>query len=139
MIVEGWGQVKKFLENAEILQNEAIIPDVWKMVFHAPKIAAEAKPGQFVNMQKQGGKTFLRRPFGIVDADTETGAVTIIYRLVGTGTQEMAAMKAGEVISAEGPLGEGVFTTTPGKALLVGGGVGLAPLGSAYFPGQEAG
>lgn len=128
MIVEGWGQVKKFLENAEILQNEAIIPDVWKMVFHAPKIAAEAKPGQFVNMQKQGGKTFLRRPFGIVDADTETGAVTIIYRLVGTGTQEMAAMKAGEVISAEGPLGEGVFTTAPGKALLVGGGVGLAPL-----------
>ena len=64
--------MKKFLENAEILQNEAIIPDVWKMVFHAPKIAAEAKPGQFVNMQKQGGKTFLRRPFGIVDADTET-------------------------------------------------------------------
>lgn len=120
--------MKKFLENAEILRNEAIIPDVWQMVFHAPRIAAEAKPGQFVNMQKQGGQTFLRRPFGIVDADAETGAVTIIYRLVGIGTHEMAAMKAGDVISAEGPLGEGVFTTAPGKALLVGGGVGLAPL-----------
>ena len=121
-------QVKKFLEESAIVVNEAIIPDVWKMVFHAPHIAAEAKPGQFVNVQKTEGKTFLRRPFGIVDADTTTGTVTIIYRLVGKGTHEMAAMKVGETISVEGPLGEGVFTTAPGKALLVGGGVGLAPL-----------
>lgn len=120
--------MKKFLEDAEILCNEAIIPDIWKMVFHAPHIAAEAKPGQFVNMQRTGGQTFLRRPFGIVDADAETGAVTIIYRLVGVGTHEMAAMKIGDIISAEGPLGEGTFTTAPGKALLAGGGVGLAPL-----------
>lgn len=120
--------MKKFLEESAIVINEAIIPDVWKMVFHAPQIAAAAKPGQFVNVQKTEGKTFLRRPFGIVDADTKAGTVTIIYRLVGKGTHEMAAMKTGETISVEGPLGEGVFTTTPGKALLVGGGVGLAPL-----------
>lgn len=121
-------QVKKFLEEAAIVTNEAIIPEVWKMVFQAPQIAAEAKPGQFVNVQKTEGKTFLRRPFGIVDADTAAGTVTIIYRLVGKGTHEMAAMKPGETISVEGPLGEGVFTTALGKALLVGGGVGLAPL-----------
>ena len=116
------------MEMATIVENTAIIPEVWKMVFQAPKTAKEAKAGQFVNVHRDGGQTFLRRPFGIVDADAETGAVTIIYRLVGTGTQEMAAMKVGEVISAEGPLGEGVFTTAPGKALLVGGGVGLATL-----------
>ena len=120
--------MKKFLEDGKVLVNEAIIPDVWKLVFYAPNVAGEAQPGQFVNVQKTGGQTFLRRPFGIVDADTATGAVTIIYRLVGTGTREMAAMKAGDVISVEGPLGEGVFTTAPGKALLAGGGVGLAPL-----------
>ena len=79
-------QVKKFLEESAIVINEAIIPDVWKMVFHAPQIAAAAKPGQFVNVQKTEGKTFLRRPFGIVDADTKAGTVTIIYRLVGKGT-----------------------------------------------------
>ena len=39
-------QVKKFLEEAAVVSNEAIIPEVWKMVFHAPQIAAEAKPGQ---------------------------------------------------------------------------------------------
>lgn len=120
--------MKKFLEEATIITNEAIIPEVWKMVFRAPQIAAEAKPGQFVNVQKSEGKTFLRRPFGVADADVSAGTVTIIYRLVGLGTHEMAAMKAGDVISVEGPLGEGVFTTGEGKALLVGGGVGLAPL-----------
>ena len=120
--------MKKFLEDGKVLVNEAIIPDVWKLVFYAPNVAGEARPGQFVNVQKAGGQTFLRRPFGIVDADAATGAVTIIYRLVGTGTREMAAMKVGDVISVEGPLGEGVFTTAPGKALLAGGGVGLAPL-----------
>lgn len=98
------------------------------MVFHAPQIAREARPGQFVNVHRDGGQTFLRRPFGIVDADTESGNVTIIYRLVGVGTAEMKTLRQGDALSVEGPLGEGVFTTTPGKVLLAGGGVGLAPL-----------
>lgn len=128
MTMEGWAQVKKFVENGQIISNEAIIPAVWKMVFQTQQIAKAALPGQFVNVQKTGGVTFLRRPFGIVDADVTTGNVTIIYRLVGKGTQEMATLKAGDTISVEGPLGDGVFSTQPGKALLVGGGVGLAPL-----------
>ena len=120
--------MKKFLEMATIVENEAIIPEVWKMVFHAPQIAREAQPGQFVNVHRDGGQTFLRRPFGIVDADAETGHVTIIYRLVGKGTEEMKGLRSGDALSVEGPLGEGVFTTTPGQVLLAGGGVGLAPL-----------
>ena len=120
--------MKKFLEMATIVENEAIIPEVWKMVFHAPQIAREAQPGQFVNVHRDGGQTFLRRPFGIVDADAETGHVTIIYRLVGKGTEEMKGLHSGDALSVEGPLGEGVFTTTPGQVLLAGGGVGLAPL-----------
>ncbi|WP_444321259.1 FAD-binding oxidoreductase, partial [Megasphaera sp.] len=120
--------MKIFLEMATIVENEAIIPEVWKMVFHAPQIAREAQPGQFVNVHRDGGQTFLRRPFGIVDADAETGHVTIIYRLVGKGTEEMKGLRSGDALSVEGPLGEGVFTTTPGQVLLAGGGVGLAPL-----------
>lgn len=120
--------MKKFLEMATIVENEAIIPEVWKMVFHAPQIAREAQPGQFVNVHRDGGQTFLRRPFGIVDADAETGNVTIIYRLVGKGTEEMKGLRRGDALSVEGPLGEGVFTTAPGQVLLAGGGVGLAPL-----------
>jgi dihydroorotate dehydrogenase electron transfer subunit len=97
--------VKKFLEMATIVENEAIIPEVWKMVFHAPQIAREAQPGQFVNVHRDGGQTFLRRPFGIVDADAETGHVTIIYRLVGKGTEEMKGLRSGDALSVEGPPG----------------------------------
>lgn len=117
----------KFVELAEIRENTPIIPSIWKMVFHAPKIAAEAKAGQFVNLHYDGGKTFLRRPFGVVDVDTD-GNVTIIYRVVGTGTKEFSHLSTGDCVSVQGPLGDGHFTTSPGKALLVGGGVGLAPL-----------
>ena len=95
--------MKKFLEMATIVENEAIIPEVWKMVFHAPQIAREARPGQFVNVHRDGGQTFLRRPFGIVDADTESGNVTIIYRLVGVGTAEMKTLRQGDALSVEGP------------------------------------
>ena len=40
----------------------------------------------------------------------------------------MKALRPGDVLNVEGPLGDGIFTTTPGKVLLAGGGVGLAPL-----------
>ncbi len=120
--------MKKFLEDAAIIENKPIISGIWKMTFLAPQTAKAARPGQFVNVVKPGGTAFLRRPFGIADADAATGYVTIIYRLVGKGTQEMTDLTAGQCISVEGPLGDGVFTTAPGKALLAGGGVGLAPL-----------
>jgi dihydroorotate dehydrogenase electron transfer subunit len=126
--VKGWGRVKKFLENATILEQQAITPAIWKMVFQAPQIAKEARPGQFVNVRYDAGVTFLRRPFGIADADPVAGTVTIIYRLVGKGTHEMASLHKGQSLSVEGPLGEGIFTTTAGTVLLAGGGVGLAPL-----------
>ena len=82
----------KYVEQAEILENTAIIPAVWKMVFRAPKMAAQAKPGQFVNVHYDGGTTFLRRPFGIVDADAASGAVTIIYRIVNASVPVTALM-----------------------------------------------
>lgn len=118
----------KYVEHAEILENSAIIPAVWKMVVHAPQIAAASRPGQFVNVHYDGGRTFLRRPFGIADADCVTGTVTIIYRLVGQGTEELKQLQPGAILNVEGPLGHGVFTTAAGTSLLAGGGVGLAPL-----------
>lgn len=50
--------MKKFVEMATIVENTAIIPEVWKMVFQAPKTASEAKAGQFVNVHRDGGQTF---------------------------------------------------------------------------------
>lgn len=120
--------MKKYVVEAPILENAAIADGIYRMVLHAEKIASEAQPGQFVMVMKPNdAAAFLRRPFGIADADRAAGTVTIIYRLVGRGTKAFARMKAGEFLSVEGPIGHG-FALGKGKHLLVGGGLGIAPL-----------
>lgn len=85
-----------------------------------------SRPGQFINIKtSKGTDPLLRRPFSIFDADGEQ--VTIVVRVIGKGTGLIAGMLPGE-IDVLGPSGNG-FTIENGKnVLLVGGGVGNAPL-----------
>ena len=119
--------MKKLVVVGKILANEAINANVKRMVIEAPQIAEAAQPGQFVHVKKLDSVNFLRRPFSIADADRENGTITLIYRIVGKGTAEYAAMKVGEAFSILGPIGNG-FALKDGRPLLVGGGVGIAPL-----------
>lgn len=118
------------VENGAICSNVILSDDVRAMVIEAPRVAAEAEPGQFVMVKHEGGSTFLRRPFGIADVDKASGKLLIIYRIAGKGTQELAALEPTMEISVEGPLGHGFKFTeeSEGKTLLIGGGVGVAPL-----------
>ncbi|WP_288831573.1 dihydroorotate dehydrogenase electron transfer subunit [uncultured Megasphaera sp.] len=117
-----------WVENAEIMMNKVLTPSIYQMVCKAPRIAAIAKPGQFVNVKYMAGSTFLRRPFGIANADPTTGTITIMYRVVGQGTNEMKTLLPTSVISVEGPLGKGIFSIDREHSLLIGGGMGAAPL-----------
>ena len=119
--------MKKLVVVGKILANEAINANVKRMVIEAPQIAEAAQPGQFVHVKKPDSANFLRRPFSIADADRENGTITLIYRIVGKGTAEYAAMKVGEAFSILGPIGNG-FALKDGRPLLIGGGVGIAPL-----------
>ena len=123
--------MKKHVIEAPVLENVPISGSsdgIYRMVLHAQLLAIEAQPGQFVMVMKPDDQaTFLRRPFGIADADPAAGTITIIYRLVGRGTKAFAKMKQGELLSVEGPIGHG-FTLREGRQLLVGGGLGIAPL-----------
>ena len=119
--------MKKLVVVGKILANEAINANVKRMVIEAPQIAEAAQPGQFVHVKKPDSVNFLRRPFSIADADRENGTITLIYRIVGKGTAEYAAMKVGEAFSILGPIGNG-FALKDGRPLLIGGGVGIAPL-----------
>ena len=119
--------LKKLVVVGKILANEAINANVKRMVIEAPQIAEAAQPGQFVHVKKPDSVNFLRRPFSIADADRENGTITLIYRIVGKGTAEYAAMKVGEAFSILGPIGNG-FALKDGRPLLIGGGVGIAPL-----------
>ena len=82
-------------------------------------------PGQFVNIKLDG--KFLRRPISICDYDETT--ITLVYKVVGVGTEQMSAMNAGQVLDVLVGLGNGYSLDKCGEyPLLIGGGVGVPPL-----------
>jgi dihydroorotate dehydrogenase electron transfer subunit len=118
----------KWMEQALIVTNQALSADVYRMVVHSPQVAAACVPGQFVMVRLPvSSDPLLRRPLSIAGADREAGTLTLIYRLVGRGTQQMAAASVGATLDVMGPLGRG-FDLSASRLLLVGGGIGLAPL-----------
>ena len=107
-----------------ILENKALTRDVYKMVLEGDTSAITAS-GQFVNIQLAG--KFLRRPISVCDWDNET--LTIVYKVVGHGTEQMSEMKPGEKLDILTGLGNGYDLTLAGDApLLIGGGVGVPPM-----------
>jgi len=125
---------KKVFQMAKVEENRAVNPGVFQLTLHSPDIAAEAVPGQFVMLGvHQHHDPLLKRPYSIAGTEKMTGKVKIIYRVVGRGTDCLSNKKAGENLEIIGPLGHG-FDLTDKKILLVGGGMGLAPL---LFAAQE--
>ena len=107
-----------------IISNEALTRDVYKMVLSGDT-SAVTNCGQFVNIQLDG--LFLRRPISVCDYDAET--LTIIYKVVGKGTEAMAGMKSGEKLDILTGLGNGYDLTLSGSnPVLLGGGVGVPPM-----------
>ena len=108
-----------------ILKNECIAPSVYKMVLKGD-ISDITMPGQFINIKLDG--FYLRRPISVHDIDTEAGTVTIIYKVVGEGTEYMKDMTEGELDVLTG-LGNGFHTELSGDTpVVVGGGVGVPPM-----------
>ena len=127
----------KYVENARILTQKERMEGVFEIIVSSEKIAAEAKPGQFVQLGLPEGETILRRPVGIAARDEEKKRLTFFYRVVGHGTGLLASHQAGDNLSILGPLGHG-FSVEAKRPLLVGGGIGLSPLLSwaQAFPGR---
>lgn len=107
-----------------VLENAPLTPLVWKMRLSADTSAITA-PGQFVNIRLPG--LYLRRPISICDWDEES--LTLIYKVVGKGTDAMTRIKPPHRLDLLVGLGNGYDTTKSGqKPLLLGGGVGVPPL-----------
>lgn len=95
---------------------------------YAPDIAGQAQPGQFVNVQvTPHSAPLLRRPFGVAGVNKKQGSFAMIYRIIGEGTKMLADACTGDTLSIVGPLGHG-FALDARHPLIVGGGLGLAPL-----------
>ena len=112
----------KKLINTKIIDNKCIAGDIYRLTVEAD---LSGRPGQFVQVRLPSNEFTLRRPFGI--ATLKEDQVTMFYRVVGRGTDYLATLQNGEMINLLGALGNG-FTLSDGKVLLVGGGLGLAPL-----------
>lgn len=116
------------IEQAYILKNEKINADCYEMVMESPLIAKNAKPGQFIMVAcgGDGGSPLLRRPLSIYDSAGDR--LSLLYRVVGTGTRLMAGMAVNTEVSILGPLGHGFVLAGSQQHCLVGGGIGIAPM-----------
>lgn len=119
----------KILIQAAILQNIHLSPSIKQMTIAAPLLAQTAQPGQFVHVKAAGHpEPLLRRPLSIAGVNREAGTLTLIYRIVGKGSAMLAGLKPGtDLLDCLGPLGQG-FALRGEKPLLIGGGIGIAPL-----------
>lgn len=108
----------------EILTNTPLTSSVYKMTLRGDTSAITA-PGQFVELALPG--KFLRRPISV--CDWAENSLTLIYKVVGHGTEQMAALPAGTGLDVLTGLGSGYDTSLSGESpVLVGGGVGVPPL-----------
>ncbi|HHV61869.1 MAG TPA: dihydroorotate dehydrogenase electron transfer subunit [Firmicutes bacterium] len=140
---------------APVISNVEIAPSIFRMSLSAPGIARSALPGQFVhvvchdagNHVSEGSRNsglsldpLLRRPFSICRVDRSGATIDLVYQVVGRGTEMLSRVAPGEAgragaVDILGPLGRGfdiprslAGEDAAGRALLVAGGLGVAPL-----------
>lgn len=121
--------VKKVLHDLVILKNEHLNKRHFILELQAPEPLPALMPGQFVQvLVKDSPTTFLRRPFSIHCFDASRNSFCLLIQIKGEGTRHLSHIKEGEKLSVMYPLGNSFSLPAGRKALLVGGGCGVAPL-----------
>ena len=125
--------MKKYILDLTVRTVERISPKHVLIRLTDDKPLPEMLPGQFVEVRVDGSSaTFLRRPISINFVDREQNELWLMVAMVGDGTRRLGELKAGDKLNCVLPLGNGFTFNSAGialhKALLVGGGVGVAPL-----------
>jgi len=110
---------------AEIIQNEPIAKGIWRMTVSCAPLG---RAGQFFMLRVQGAlDPLLGRPISICEIDESKSTTTFVYQTIGRGTAQFATLLPGQKIEAQGPYGNG-FSLKDGCAVLIGGGIGSAPM-----------
>ncbi len=118
----------------KIIKNEQIALDTFEMVLQDEYITRHASPGQFIYISLPGYT--LRRPISIADMDKERNVLTILFKVLGKGTESLSQYKSGMMLDVIGPNGNGfpLEGMRGKKAVLIGGGIGVPPL---YYLGKQ--
>ena len=97
---------------------------------HAEQPLPNIAPGQFVQVRiDESPSTYLRRPISIHDVDFQRNEISLLVQQIGEGTRHLVAAAPGDIVNMVFPLGNGFSMPEKGeKVLLVGGGIGIAPL-----------
>ena len=128
--------MKIFNVKKEIIENKKVSSNCYRMTFASKEISEQARPGQFLHIRcTESYDPLLRRPISIHSLNGNV--VGILYRVVGKGTNLLSEKISGEFLDVIGPLGNGFdyqLLVSPQLPILVGGGIGIAPL---YFLAQR--
>jgi dihydroorotate dehydrogenase electron transfer subunit len=119
-----------FCENSELLGKRLLASDLYHFSVQSNNICDNAKPGQFLQIQVDGGLgAFLRRPISIFNIGKSNGIVEFIFQAKGPGTKLLSKKRVGEQINIIGPIGDGVFAWNDcNNVMIIGGGIGIFPL-----------
>ncbi len=129
--------MKKYCMDLDVARAERLSPSHVLLCLTGSGPLPPTRPGQFVSVRVDASAdTYLRRPFSINYADTERNEIWLLIRVVGPGTERLSRLAAGDRLNCLFPLGNGFTLPSPKeRVLLVGGGVGAAPL---LYLGAEA-
>lgn len=121
--------MKKVQTNLTIVQNEKIGKSFFMLTAQADVDLPTIFPAQFAELRIENSpSTFLRRPISIHDVDYDKNTVKFLVKIAGNGTEVLSHIKEGDTLNAVLPLGNTYTIPDDGKILLLGGGVGVAPL-----------
>ena len=116
-----------FNELAIVESTNIIASNTFQTFLKSPQIASSIKPGQFINIiPSQNWGKMMRRPMSV--ASQEGGVISIVYKVVGEGTEFMRNWSVGDKVDLIGPLGNYWDGYSDKLAILIGGGVGIAPI-----------
>ena len=114
-------------ELATITSNKQIAYNIFEAIMFSPKISKESKPGQFINiLPSEDWNKVMRRPMSI--ASQNKSKISIIYKVFGEGTDIMSKCKINQKVDIIGPLGNYWENFSNKLPILIGGGVGIAPI-----------
>ncbi|MEG2276591.1 MAG: dihydroorotate dehydrogenase electron transfer subunit [Odoribacter sp.] len=111
-----------------VKEKRRLNADTFLLILHSMEIP-EIKAGQFVNVKiEDAPSTFLRRPISVHDVDPVKGLLYLLIKIAGKGTAKLSELEPNDKLNTILPLGNSFTQPTDGRCLLVGGGVGIAPL-----------
>lgn len=122
--------LKRYITDFSVVDNRCLDNDYFLLELKHPTVLPDIAAGQFVEISiPDSSTTFLRRPISIHDVNTDKSTISLLIKKVGKGTTLLSKLQIGDKVNMVYPLGNGFSLSKAGKRpLLVGGGVGIAPL-----------